>query len=114
MSLSVRNAVLLAKAQPTVDVDPVATAGTNAILAGNVNVQPIDAEFADRNNIQPWFGNQGSVAISQKAMISFDVELAGSGAAGTAPKWAPLLLACAFAETINAGVSAVYNPMTAF
>jgi len=113
MAKSVRNALLLAKAQPTVDVDPTATAGANAILAGNVTIQAIEAEFADRSNIQPYFGNQGSVAISQKSTISFDVELAGAGALGTAPGYAPLLKACAFGETINAGVSVVYAPITA-
>lgn len=112
MAKSVRNALLLAKAQPTVDVDPTATAALNSMLAGNVTIQAIEAEFADRANIQPWFGNQGSVAISQRSTISFDVELAGAGAAGTAPKYAPLLLACAFGETINAGVSVVYAPIT--
>lgn len=112
MSKSVRNALLLAKAQPTVDVDPTATAGANSILAGNVTIQAIEAEFADRSNIQPYFGNQGSVAISQKSTISFDVELAGALAAGTAPKYAPLIKACAFGETINAGVSVVYAPIT--
>jgi hypothetical protein len=113
MAKSVRNALLLAKAQPTVDVDPTATAGANAILAGNVTIQAIEAEFADRSNIQPYFGNQGSVAISQKSTISFDVELAGAGALGTVPGYAPLLKACAFGETINAGVSVVYAPITA-
>lgn len=113
MAKSVRNALLLAKAQPTVDTDPTATAGANSILAGNVTIQAIEAEFADRNNIQPYFGNKGSVAISQKSTISFDVELAGALAAGTAPKYAPLIKACAFGETINAGVSVVYAPITA-
>lgn len=36
-----------------------------------------------------------------------------SGAAGTAPNWAPVLKAANFAETVNPGVSVSYNPSTA-
>lgn len=108
----VRNALLLAKAQPTLDTDPAPVAATNAILAGNVQLNAIEAEFAGRDNIVPYFGNKGDVLVSQYSTISFDVELAGSGAAGTAPKWSPLILACAFAETITASTSASYAPIT--
>jgi hypothetical protein len=107
-----RNVVLLAKIQPSAGIDPVPTAGLNAILARNLTVNPIVAEFAQRDNIQPYLGNQGSVNVSCYATIGFEVELQGSGAAGTAPKFGPLLRACAFAETITASVSAVYNPIT--
>lgn len=112
MSKIVRNALLLAKAQPTLDTDPVATPAANAMLAGNITIQAIEAEFAGRNNIQPYFGNQGDVLVAQYSTISFEVELASAGAAGTAPKWAPLILACAFAETLTVSVSAAYAPIT--
>lgn len=112
MSKLSRNVLLLAKIQPTVDVDPTPTAGANAILAGNFTINAIEAEFAERFNIQAYLGNAGNIAISQKTTVSFDVELQSAGAAGTAPKFGTLLRGCALAETVNAGVSVVYNPIT--
>jgi hypothetical protein len=107
-----RNALILAKIQPTLDTDPIPTAALNSILAGNVTINAIQAEFADRANIQPYFGNSGKVLTSQYSSISFDVELQGAGAAGTAPKYGPLLRACALSETISAGVSVIYQAIT--
>jgi hypothetical protein len=57
-------------------------------------------------------GGGGTVALDLYAKLSFDVELAGSGTAGTAPKWGVLLRGCAIAETIDAGVSVTYNDIT--
>lgn len=45
----------------------------------------------------------------EESAIQVETPLVGSGAAGTAPDFAPLLKASGFAETINAGVSAVYE-----
>ena len=39
--------------------------------------------------------------------------LSVSGAAGTAPGYGPLLMACGMSETVNAGVSVVYTPVSA-
>lgn len=113
MSKLMRNAVLLFKLQPVEKVDALPTGVLNAVMAMNISAQPVTAEFAKRNNIKPYFGNMGSVLIAVHSEISFDVELAGSGAAGTAPAYGPLLRACAFAETITAGASVVYSPITA-
>jgi len=51
-----------------------------------------------------------SVPGARSASIEFDIELKGSGTAGTAPEWAPALLGCGFAETVDAGVSVTYLP----
>jgi hypothetical protein len=112
MSKFTRNALLLAKIQPVAGTDSVPTAAVNAMLASNVQINAIEAQFAERDNIKPYFGNNGKVLISADSTISFDVEIQSAGAAGTAPKFGPLLRACAFAETINAAVSAVYAPVT--
>lgn len=44
--------------------------------------------------------------------LTFQVEIKGSGAAGTAPRIGRLLQACGMAETVNAGVSVVYSPLS--
>ena len=45
-------------------------------------------------------------------MIAFEVELAPSGTAGTAPAWGALLRACAVAQTVVALTSVTYNPIS--
>lgn len=112
MSKLMRNVLLLLKIQPVAGTDPVPTAPLNAILCRAITPQPISAEFVDRDNIRPYFGNAGSVLAAIHSECEFEVEMAGSGTAGTAPKWAPLLRACGFAETLVAVTSASYAPIT--
>lgn len=109
MPKSMKNMLLLAKVQSAIDTDPVPTPAANAILVRAMTPQPISAEFVERNLIRAAKGNYGSLSTSLHREIDLEVELAGSGAAGTAPKWAPLLLACGFSETLLAATSATYN-----
>jgi hypothetical protein len=48
-----------------------------------------------------------------KSSVKFGVEVAGAGAAGTAPAYADLLRACGLAQTISAGVKVEYKPISA-
>ena len=100
---------LLIKAEAAVGTDAVPTGLLNYIEARNVTLTPLDVATADRNIILPYFGVGGTLIVGKYAKVSFEVALVGPGAAGTAPKISPLLLACAFAETIVAGASAAYN-----
>jgi len=113
MPLLTRKAIILAKIESSYGVDPTPTGAANAILASNINLTPLAAEFLPRDNYFPYLGNADSVLASYSAQVSFEVEIAGSGAAGTAPAWGPLLRACGFAETVNASTSVVYNPISA-
>ena len=101
-------AVLL-KPEVTYGVDPVPTGAANWIEARNVALTAFEAETAERNIEQPFFGVGGKIIASVWSKLSFEVALQGSGAAGTAPKWAPIALACGYAETIVAVTSAAYN-----
>lgn len=111
MSKLMRNVLLLAKIEVTPGVDPVPAAATNSILCRVTNPQPVVAQFADRNIIRPFFGNAGKVQVSNYSQMEIEVELASSGAAGTAPGWGPLLQACAFSETVDVG-DVTYEPVT--
>lgn len=104
--------ILLFKIETAYGVDPVPTAAANAILATNVKFQPMEGTDVSRNLELPYLGAQGTIPNELHAKISFDVELAPSGTAGTAPAWAPLLRACGVAQVVNAGVSCVYNPIS--
>ena len=108
MPLIMRKAVLLAEAEITYNVDP-APLGTNAILVRNMTLSPLEAEFASRDLIRPYFGSSEQLLVGTHVKIDFEVELAGSGVAGTPPKWAPLIQACAFTET-DAVSTDTYTP----
>lgn len=75
-------------------------AGTDAMLVSNLDCKPLDPGLIDRGLVLPYFGNRPKIAGQRVGTCSFDVELAGSGTAGTAPRWGRLLRACGFGETV--------------
>ena len=105
MPLLQRKRVILAKVETTYGVDPTPTGAANAILVRNLNVTPQDADFSDRNLVRPYIGRSEQLPAAIRAMLDFEVEMAGSGTAGVAPGYGPLLRACGFSE--NALVAAV-------
>ena len=112
MSLKTNKRIVVAKIESSYGVDSTAT-GANAILLRNLTVTPLDGETATRDLIRPYFGNSDILVATTMAKLDFEVELAGAGAAGTAPAYGPLLRACAMSETISAGVSVTYAPISA-
>lgn len=111
MALFFKSKVLLCKVETTPGT-PVATVGTDAILAKDIKIMPMEGSDVDRDLEQPYFGSQGSIPVDLHAKITFDVELAGSGAAGDVPGWGSLMRACRCAEVIDVGTSVTYNPVT--
>lgn len=101
--------VLLVKIETTYSTDSTPTGGSNYIEARNLTLTPYDATVEDRAIVQPWMGNGSKLIVSTRLKLAFDVALAASGTAGTAPKIAPLLRACGWAETVSAGVSVAYS-----
>lgn len=108
-----KNMVVLAKVEATSGVDAVPTGSANAVLtAGDVTLQPVDAQTVPRTIRTGYFGSPGSFMGSAWMRASFGVEMAPSGTAGTAPAWGELLLGCAFAETITAAQRVDYTPVS--
>lgn len=104
-----RRAVIAFKQEVTYGVDPTPTGAANAILVRDLDTTPMEQELASRDLTRPYLGNSEDIPVSRYIKVGFGVELAGSGTAGTAPAWAPLLMACGFAEAD--GVSdVVYTP----
>lgn len=112
MPLKYRRKVILAKNESTYGTDAAPAAGTDAMLVRNFSIRPLQQEYDDRDYEVPYFGNKGRIVSGAFVELSFEVEMAGGGAAGTAPKYGPLLKSCGMSETINAGVSVVYAPIT--
>lgn len=112
MPLLQRKRVILAKIETTYGTDPTPTGAANAILVRNLNITPQDADFVDRDLVRPYLGRSEQLPAAIRASIDFEVELAGSGTAGTAPGCDGLLRACGFAATTSAGVSVTYAPVS--
>lgn len=112
MSKSMKNMVVLAKVQTALGTEATPTPALNAILVRATTPSIINAEYVERNNIRGYKGNFGSLAVGVHRAIEMEVELAGSGAAGTAPKWGPLLEACGFSETVLPTTSVTYEPVS--
>ena len=101
--------IVLIKAETAVGADATPTGTANWIEARDITLTPFDVETAERNILQDYFGNSGKLIVGKYAKLSFSAALVGPGVAGTAPKIAPALLACGFAETLTVGTSAAYN-----
>ncbi len=112
MAKNMRNMLVLAKIQPTANTDSAPTPAANAILARGVAPNPVNANFVPRDLYQPFFGNTGQIQVGAFSTVEFEVEIAGAGAAGTAPKYGPLLRSCGFSETIVAATKVDYAPVT--
>lgn len=110
--LLMRNTAVLAKIETVYGTDPVPTGAANAILVTDVSPRPMEMQTVDRALIRPFLGNSEQLPTQIYNGVEFSVELAGSGTAGTAPAMGPLLRACGFAETVSAGVSVAYAPVS--
>ncbi len=106
--------IILIKAEPlnNYGVDPVPTGAANAMLLTNVQLQPMEGQEVSRNLERPFMGAQESLPVGLYCVLTGDFELVGSGTAGTAPAWSPLIRACGAAEVITAGTSVEYSPIS--
>jgi Phage tail tube protein len=113
MPLLSRKRLILAKVETTYGTDPTPTGAANAILVRNLDIKPIETDVAERDLIRPYLGGSDRLTAATRMMVEFECELFASGTLGTVPQVSPLLRACAMAETVNAGVSVVYKPVSA-
>ena len=110
MPLLSRKRLLLAKLETTVGTDPTPVVGSDAILVRNIEVTPLEVDTVNRELIRPFLGQADQLLAQQRVLINFEVELAGSGSAGTAPAYGPLLQACRCTETVVSSTSVTYAP----
>ncbi|MFZ9620421.1 MAG: phage tail tube protein [Prochlorococcaceae cyanobacterium] len=113
MPLLSRKRLILAKAESTYGTDPTPTGAANAILVRNLEITPLQAETVSRELIRPYLGVSDQLLAQTRVEVTFEVELAGSGTAGTAPAYGPVLKACGLSETVVATTSVTYAPVSA-
>ena len=110
--LTEREAILL-KIESTYGVDPTPTPAADAILVRAASWSHEGARMADRPLINSTLGMAKKLFGGSLLSISFEAELKGSGAAGTAPEIGQALRACGLDETIVASTSVTYAPVSA-
>lgn len=112
MPLLTRKRLILAKAETTYGTDST-PAGADAVLVRNLEITPLESDTVSRELIRPYLGNSETLLANKRVGITFQVELAGSGTAGTAPRYGALLKACGMSETVVATTSVTYAPVSA-
>ncbi|HZZ13122.1 MAG TPA: hypothetical protein VFE79_20745, partial [Paraburkholderia sp.] len=103
--------LLLSKLETTYNTNPTLN-GPQAILASNLSFAPNAGSAIPRDRAYPNFGKSQQGMETPYSTLSMDVDMAGSGAAGTAPLYGPLLRACGFSETITASTSVEYSSIS--
>ena len=109
MTLKTKKTAVFAKKETTYGT-AVALVGADVIRTHAAKLTAFQANEIKRDLDGQGFGSTGTIHSGAHVMLEFDVELAGSGAAGTRPEYGDLFLACAMSETIVAATSVTYAP----
>jgi hypothetical protein len=112
MPRKMRNTAILAKIETTYGTDAAPTGVADALLVSNPTPPKYTYNTADRNLVRTFMGASEQLAGTRYVTLDFEVEVSGSGTAGTAPAWGKLLRACAMAETVTAAQRVEYNPIS--
>jgi len=109
MPFSADQGVVLTKIEGTYGTDPTPTAAANAIEVFDINVI-LDGRILEREILRAELGRAAHIVGRKLVTVEFSHEFKGSGTLDTPPRWAPLLRAATFQETINAAVDVQYAP----
>jgi hypothetical protein len=103
--------LILGKLESTYGVDPVPTAA-DALAVSEVTFPEMQGDIVDRNLVRPFMGASPQAVVGEHVRFAFSCEVAGSGVAGTAPRFGPALQASRNAITTVATTSNTYTPIT--
>lgn len=114
MNRYLRRTVITAKLESPYGTDAAPTGADDALLVSNMSINPYEATYAERAVVRGYMGGNDQLPGAASITMSFDIELAGSGTANTAPAWGKLLQACGFAEAVLTTPNRVeYTPISA-
>ena len=105
---------ITAKLESTYNTDPTPSTSADAIVVNNPSWAHEGLRMNERNVVSITGAAQQHVFGDTLKTVTFDVELKGSGTAGTAPDWGVLLQACGFAVTNVPATSDTYAPSSTF
>jgi hypothetical protein len=111
MALLLRKRLILLETEQTYGTDP-GMGTTDAVLVRDLNITPQQSDAVSRDLIRPYLGASEQLLANTRVECTFSVELAGSGAAGTAPRYGKALKACGLSETVVSSTSVTYAPVS--
>jgi hypothetical protein len=111
MAKFVAENLILIKLETTYGVDASPTAA-DALLVNELTFPEMQGEIVDRNLIRPFMGGSSQAVVSERIGFGFTCEAAGSGTAGTAPRFGAAFQACRNAVTNVTSVSNTYTPIS--
>jgi hypothetical protein len=101
MPLLSRKRLILAKTESPYGTDS-SPDGTDAILVRELEITPLQSDTVERELIRPYLGASQTLLANTRVEVTFQVEMAGSGTAGTAPAFGRVIQACGFSATTTA------------
>ena len=112
MAQLTRKRVILIEAESSYGTDPT-PAATDVVLVRDLSITPQTSDVVSRDVVRPFLGAFQQLLANTRVEVTFSVELAGSGTAGTAPRYGNALKACGFSETVASNTSVTYEPISA-
>lgn len=107
-----RNSAIAIKIETTPGTDIIPTPAANALVVRNMAISPIAMTVESRDLMRAYLGNSEDIVVARWFEFEFEVEMAGSGTAGTAPAYDAVMRLCGHSKTVNAGTSVVYAPIS--
>lgn len=89
-----------------------AIAGAQTFVAENFEIEPMQGEVVERRPHQAALGATRRKVAPRSVRVAFDVALVARAAAATPAPYRAALIAGGWAETIQAGTSCTYNPVS--
>ena len=112
MAQLTRKRVILIEAESSYGTDPT-PAATDVVLVTDLTITPQSSDVVNRDVVRPYLGSSQQLLANTRVECTFSVEFAGSGSAGTAPRYGSALKACGLSETVASGTSVTYEPISA-
>ena len=106
-----RKRTVLVKSEATYGTES-SPVGSDAVQVRNLEVTPVESDVLSRDLIRPYLGASPQLIANTRVQVTFEVEYAGSGTLGTAPRYGSLLKSCGFSETVVASTSVTYAPVS--
>ena len=111
MALLTRKRVILIETESSYGTDPTPSA-TDVVLVTDLSITPQSSDVVNRDVVRPYLGSSEQLLANTRVECTFSVELAGSGTAGTAPRYGNALKATGLSETVASGTSVTYAPVS--
>jgi len=100
MAYKTKLRTILAKSEPSYGVNSSPAAADAVLVNSDLALTPLAGDVVQRDVIRPYMGAYEGLLTNTQVRLTASVEYAGSGTAGTAPRYSPLLRSSRLSETV--------------